>query len=319
MTLQDKFILSLTEQSKYFEDKPNIAVGVSGGPDSVALVHLLKNWIKHKDGNLTALVFNHGIRNNSEEESFQVKRMLEDFKIKTIILKPKKNNTIKKNMANARDNRFEGMINFCIKKNILHLFLGHHFDDNLETFLIRKINGSNVDGLAAINIITYLNKTQIIRPLINNTKIQILNFNKKNNLNFISDPSNNDISYTRVKVRKFLQNKNYKNQVKNDFLNLKKQIPNYKQMVWETLIYLLVDIYPHQITVNYNKLIILDELIIEKQILSILKFLTNSKNQTKSSKIMSCINLLKKSSFKKFNLSGVNIQKNSNFLIFSLK
>ena len=50
-------------------------------------------------------------------------------------------------MAQARNNRFKGLINFCNKNNILHLFLGHHFDDNLETYLIRKINGSNLEGL----------------------------------------------------------------------------------------------------------------------------------------------------------------------------
>ena len=130
-----------------FEDNPHIAVGVSGGPDSMCLTHLLNRWAKQKKGKLTALVFDHGIRSNSKEESFQIKnKLIKIMKIDTVIIKPNKNTLIKKNMSSARVNRFEGLINFCNKINISNLFLGHHSDDNLETFLIRKINGSNLEG-----------------------------------------------------------------------------------------------------------------------------------------------------------------------------
>ena len=151
MTLNYRIFKSLIKNSEYFENKPHIGVGVSGGPDSMALVYLLSKWIKYKKGKLTALIFDHEIRDNSKIESLEVKKMLQDLGISSLIIRPNKNKPIKKNMSNARDNRFEGLIKLCKKNNILHLFLGHHFDDNIETYLLRKINGSNLDGLDSIN------------------------------------------------------------------------------------------------------------------------------------------------------------------------
>ena len=245
--------------------------------------------------------------------------MLADLEINSLIIKPNKNKQIKKNMSNARDNRFEGLISLCKKKNILHLFLGHHFDDNLETYLIRKINGSNLEGLQSINKTAYFKNIQIIRPFINIDKKSILSFNKTNKLNFINDPTNKDLHYTRVKIRNFLQNNKYKREVKKDFLNIKKQIPNYKNMVWETLIDNLIYVSDTQIKISFNNLMKLNDLIIEKHTLCILKFFNKNKIQTKSSTITRFIGALKKHNFKSFNLSGVNIEKNSYFLKFSQK
>ena len=304
---------------KCLEDKPNIAVGVSGGPDSMALVYLANEWIKLKKGKLLALVFDHGLRHNSRKETFNVKKMLKNFGIKAVIIKVKKNKIIKKNMAQARDNRFDGLIKYCKKNNILHLFLGHHFDDNLETYLIRKIAGSNLQGLGAMSQITYFKNIQIFRPFININKLSIYNFNKKNNLNYINDPSNIDINYTRVKIRNFLKDERYNKSVKYDFLNLRDQIPNYKIMIWELLVKCLIDLRSNRIKVNFKKLVSLDILVIEKIVSIFLKFLSNNKSQAKSSKINVFINLIKKPGFNFFNLSGVIIKKNSDFLIFSQK
>ena len=319
MTLNYRIFKSHIKNSEFFENKPHIGVGVSGGPDSMALAYLLKKWVKYKKGKLTAIVFDHGIRHDSKIESFQVSKMLNFIGIDSLILRPNKNKKIKKNMNNARDNRFEGMIKVCKKKNILHLFLGHHSDDNLETYLIRKINGSNLDGLDSISKITYFKNIQIIRPLIEIDKRSILTFNKNNKLEFINDPTNKDLNYTRSMIRYFLQNNKYVNDVKKDFLSIKKQIPQYKKMIWETLISNLIYVSKTQIKINFSKFIKMDDLIIEKHVLCLLKFLNRKKAQTKSSKIRIFINILKKPSFKTFNLSGIIIKKKSDFLIFSQK
>ena len=199
------------------------------------------------------------------------------------------------------------------------MFLGHNFDDNLETFLIRRISGSNLNGLASMNMVSNFNNIQIFRPLIQINKSSIISFNKKNKINYINDPSNKNINYTRVKVRNFLQNKIYKKEVKRDFLKIKKQVPKYKSMIWELLIGSLENLRQDSVKVKFNKFIKFDDLIIEKHILLILNFLTDKKNQTKSSKINIFIDLMKKPTFKIFNLSGVIIKKKSNFLVFSQK
>jgi len=109
------------------------------------------------------------------------------------------------------------IINFCKKNKIFHLFLGHHFDDNLETFLIRKVAGSNFEGLASMPFSIIRNKVQLIRPLINYKKNQIIEFNKKNKIKFIEDPSNFNEKYTRVVIRNFLIQTNHMNIIKKDF------------------------------------------------------------------------------------------------------
>ncbi len=319
MSLNEKEFLYILKNLKCFENKPHVAVGVSGGPDSMALLHLVNYWIKLKKGKLIALIFDHCIRADSSQESYLVKNMVNNLNIDAYVIKPKKNTLIKKNMANARANRLEGLINFCKKNQILHLFLGHHLNDNLETYLIRKINGSNIEGLKSMIILSNLNNTQILRPLINIRKSTILNFNKKNNIKFINDPSNKDTYFTRVKVRNFLKINSYKKLVQSDFREIKKQIPHYKKMIWELLIDLLIEIKPKKIKICSNKLLRLHDQIIEKHVLILLSFLTNNNKQTKGSKIRLFIDSIKKSNFKVFYLSSVIIQKKSDFLIFSQK
>ena len=255
MLLNEINFFSYLNNLKCFEKYPHVAVGVSGGPDSIALVYIINKWIKSKQGKLSALIFNHRIRSNSEQESYRVRDILIDLNISARILKTKKNKPIKKNMAQARNNRFEGLITFCRKNHIHHLFLGHHFDDNLETYLIRKINGSNFEGLGSMEEITYFKKIQILRPFIKINKNSILSFNKKNKLVFINDPSNKDVNYTRVKVRNFLQNNKYKKSIKYDFINLKKEMPYYKHMVWKCLIDTLDEVKPKSIKIKRNTLL----------------------------------------------------------------
>ena len=319
MSLNKDIFFSTINKLSCFENNPHVAVGVSGGPDSMGLVYLLNKWLKEKKGNLSALIFDHSIRNNSREEANEVKNILKEMEVNSFIIKAQKYKTIKKNMAQARDNRFEGLINYCKSNNILHLFLGHHFDDNLETYLIRKLNGSNLEGLGSISSINYFYKIQILRPLLNINKQSIINFNKNNNIKFLKDPSNDDIKFTRVKIRNFLKNKLNYNLVISDFKTLKKQIPNYKKMIWELFIKNLIKVNDAKVRIGFDGLMGIDELIIEKHILIILKFFSENKYKTKSSKIKFFIAAIKKSDFKIYNLSGIIIEKDRDSLIFSKK
>ena len=89
-------------------------------------------------------------------------------------------------------------------------------------------------------------------------------------------------------------------------------------MIWETFIDILILVRTNQVKISFKNLMKLDDMIIEKHILCLLKFF-NNKAQTKSSKIMIFIDILKKPRFKTFNLSGIIIKKNLDFVIFSQK
>ena len=81
------------------------------------------------------------------------------------------------------------------------MFLGHHHDDNLETFVLRKVAGSNFEGLNSIKVLSNYQNILIFRPFLHFTKKEILIFAKKNNVKWIEDPSNYNMLYSRSKIR----------------------------------------------------------------------------------------------------------------------
>ena len=170
MNLNNKNFVKNLNHNFICEDSPNIAVAVSGGPDSMALIFLLQAWIKQKNGSITALIFDHKIRTESFTEAKIIKKYLNKININSVIIKAPKNKVLKFSMNEARNNRFNGLIKYCKSKKILHLFFGHHYDDNLETFLTRRVSGSNLEGLSCIDSFSIRNKISIIRPLLKFTK-----------------------------------------------------------------------------------------------------------------------------------------------------
>ena len=307
--LKDKFI---------FEKKPKIAVAVSGGPDSMALVFLLNVWIRGLGGELIATIVNHQIREKSKIEAKEISLYLNEKGIKNKVINVGNRNVLKKNMNEARMNRFSKILNFCKKENILHLFLGHHFNDNIETFFIRNISGSNFEGLKCIQVKVINKNVQILRPLLLFKKIDLVNFNKINNIKYINDPSNENSDYTRVAVRKYLSkdNKIYKKVLK-DFNLIQINYPTYKKMIFNLFNKSLISFSNKSMIIDYNFFKEIDDELKSKIIAIIYSVLRPNKN-IRYLKIKNIINLIDENSLVSANLGGMKINKSNIHLFFNV-
>jgi len=321
MKLTNKEFIKFIEKKYTFEKYPSVAVAVSGGPDSMSLLFLLNAFIKYKKGKLTALIVDHGIRKNSKEEAKYISAHLDKNNINFQILNVNKDNVSKKSMNEARNNRYNLLTNFCIKNNILHLFIAHHKDDNLETFLNRKIAGSDFYGLKSMSEFSLYNKVCIIRPLLNFSKDALLNYNKKNKIEYINDPSNFNLDYTRPTIRNFLKKSDQKTikEINKDFENILFYSPYFIQMILEILLKNTVHVDSKQIVVSLHNIKNLNEITSENIIRRIYQFLFYQSNAPRSKKTRILISEMKKLNFNIFNVKGMIVKKNDDFLTFSRK
>ena len=174
-----------------------IVVGVSAGPDSMCLLHLLKT----KTDNIVVCHINHNVRKQSKKEEEYLKKYCSNnnliFESMTIDFYKESNFE-----NEARKKRYAFYEKTLKKYNSHQLFLAHHGDDLIETILMKIIRGSNIEGYSGIKRISNVNDYQIIRPLLPYTKNDIINYNKKNNIKYFTDSSNKDIHYTRNRYRK---------------------------------------------------------------------------------------------------------------------
>ena len=182
----------------------NFAVGVSGGPDSLALAFLAK--IYSLENKLTSKFFivDHKLRPESRIEAKVVKKILAKASIKAEILtwkgkKPKKNI-----QSLARKKRYELMYAECDKNKMDNLLIGHHQDDLFENFFIRMLRGSGLKGLISLDKKTKIGNKNIMRPLIDQTKDDLTYISKKVFNSYIKDPSNKDEKFQRIKIRKLI-------------------------------------------------------------------------------------------------------------------
>tara|TARA_B100001123_G_scaffold44766_2_gene45850 strand:+ start:4620 stop:5888 length:1269 start_codon:yes stop_codon:yes gene_type:complete len=181
-----------------------IAIAVSGGVDSMVLMNLAKESDFLNDKNVFILVVDHGLRAESKQEAKFVKNEAKKLGFPTRILKWKGSKPNKRIQEEARNKRYSLLINFCRENNINNLYLAHHLDDQIETFLFRMFRGSGLQGLTSFSSSYERNGLTLIRPLIDTPKSELISYARRKKINWVEDPSNENQKYDRVKLRKVL-------------------------------------------------------------------------------------------------------------------
>ncbi|HET7086920.1 MAG TPA: tRNA lysidine(34) synthetase TilS [Rhizomicrobium sp.] len=184
------------------------AVAVSGGGDSIALMHLLADYAREKK--LPApvvLTVDHGLRASSAKDAKRVAAWAKKAGLKVQLLKwrgPKAKTGIE---AAAREARYRLMGAWLRKNKVVTLLVGHTEDDQAETFLLRLARGSGLDGLAGMQPrapwpVPAFAGLVLARPLLAFSRAQLRLYLQAKGQGWIEDPMNADASFDRVKVRK---------------------------------------------------------------------------------------------------------------------
>lgn len=179
-----------------------IVVGVSGGADSVCLLHLLRQLSSRCKFTLHVAHLNHRFRPEAEREADFVRRLCEDWGIPITLSSlpvPRicKDRHLSK-QEGAREVRYAFLKEVAGAIGARWIALGHTADDQAETFLMRLIRGAGSQGLGAI---PRMRDGMIMRPLLAISRKQILDELSRERIPFIEDPSNHQEVYFRNRVR----------------------------------------------------------------------------------------------------------------------
>ena len=206
--LHNKKILKIYKDfSSLLSTKESIAVAVSGGPDSLSLAFLAKCFSLINKVKVSYFIVDHKLRRESSKEAKYVSDLLKKINIKCKILSWNGIKPINNIQAHAREKRYQLLVNECKRNKINNLLAGHHLDDVLENFIIRLTRGSGLKGLISFDKRTkYKNENlNILRPLLDLNKEDLVFISKKVFKFYIKDPSNNNEDFKRIRVRKLLQ------------------------------------------------------------------------------------------------------------------
>lgn len=185
-----------------FEPAPVIAVGVSGGADSLALALLADSWAKARGGRIHALTVDHGLRPESAGEARRVGAWLAAHGIAHEPLAWEGDKPATGIQAAARQARLRLLGDWCRAKGVLHLLLAHHRGDQAETLAIRREDRSGPDGLAGMAAETTTGWGRLLRPFLGQPKSALTATLAAAGQDWIEDPSNRDERHARVRHRR---------------------------------------------------------------------------------------------------------------------
>ena len=297
-------------------------IGVSGGPDSLALAFLCKIFSKEFNSKFVALIINHNLRKQSGIEAREVKIILIKHKIRAKILTWKGKIPKTNIQFNARNIRYFLFNNECNKLNIKNLVLAHHENDLIENFFIRLFRGSGLKGLSSLNIKRHSenNILNLIRPLINIKKDELIYISKKVFKFYLTDPSNFEEKFLRTRIR------NYLDQFKLDGLDINKiklTLSNLQSANESINFYKEKSIKNHvrylqrnSCFVSYGLFNYESEEVIFRTINDIISKISDGYYPPRGKDVKNLISRIQSEKFKKSTLGGCIIEKTYNILIF---
>lgn len=201
--------ISIKSLERFFKDKninpenKTFVIAVSTGIDSICLLDIFLKFKEVNNINIVILHVNHHRREQSEEEASYIKEYSEKLNIK-LYVKDLYFEDSTNFQSNARTLRYEFFDEVMKQENGDFLVLAHHGDDNIETVLMRIMRGSSLIGYSGISSMSTRKDYTVIRPLMDYSKDDIINYQKLHKIKYYEDSSNSENDYTRNRIRNIL-------------------------------------------------------------------------------------------------------------------
>ena len=268
--MEDSYNYLMNELKIKYGD--TVVAGVSGGPDSMALLSLLIQVKKALDIEIVCAHVNHntGRPGQFEEQKF-VEKYCRNHNVlfETMTIEDYGDDNFHNEAHTKRYNYFSGLVK---KYNAKYLFTAHHGDDLIKTILMRIVRGSTLRGYSGFSKEIDKGSYKIVRPLMNLTKDEILAYDKKNKIPYALDSSNQKDVYTRNRFRKYIvpEFKKEDKNVHNKFYKFSRTLLEYNEYIDKQVAKKIKTIYVNEV-LNVEKFIQEDKVIQMKIIYYILE------------------------------------------------
>lgn len=198
-------LIKFDKENKFFKTKQNVLIALSGGADSVALLHFACALAKKMQFKIYACHVNHNLRSTAKRDENLVINLCKELNVPLLVKKIAVKTFAKKEKLSiehaARKLRYKALEDAAKEFNCKVMAFAHHADDNVETFLLNLLRGTQLKGLGGIPAKRPFGELKIIRPFLCLSKAEILEYCKYHNLPFENDETNFDDIYTRNFIR----------------------------------------------------------------------------------------------------------------------
>jgi len=186
--------------------KKRLLLAVSGGSDSMALMRLAAPLARNGEAEITVASVDHGLRRGSRSEAEAVGSAARSLGLSHEILNWTGEKPSSGLQAAARAARYGLLVRYAIARGADAIMTAHTADDQAETFFMRLARGSGPRGLSAMAPSSLIAAgasapISLLRPVLGERRIALRAFLAKENARFLDDPSNEDTSFERVRVR----------------------------------------------------------------------------------------------------------------------
>ena len=187
-------------------DLPALGIALSGGGDSVALMHVIAGWAGGR--RIMAATVDHRLRPDSTAEAEAAGRAATALGITHTILHwghDRAGDTDSGNlMAQARDARLRLLSAWAQANELPAIALGHTRDDQAETVVMRMLRGSGVDGMAGMAEWRDAFGVRWLRPMLGVGRDALRDWLRARDIGWVDDPSNNNADFDRIRIRRAL-------------------------------------------------------------------------------------------------------------------
>lgn len=188
------------EMDECAADLPGLGIALSGGGDSIALMHLIARWGAARHCRIATATVDHGLRSDSGKEAMMAGQAAEALGLEHTILRwgGRSGGNL---MDQARRARIQLLGKWAQESGLPAVALGHTQDDQAETLLMRLSRGAGVDGLAAMSSRRVAGGTIWLRPLLGTGRKELRDWLRNIGIEWIDDPTNEDPRFERVRIR----------------------------------------------------------------------------------------------------------------------